>query len=119
MKRSGVGQDRDVNMGRDFDREWDSERLYDVEHHFSTRSSGWIEPVDLAVPAVAGMVVDVDREVAVESRDAGPGVVAALHDDRGVVIAVDRGRDLDIADSGESHELLRGRVEVHDRHVLA
>ena len=79
-----------------------AERLDQVEHHLAAGGGRRIEPVELAVAAVAGMVVDVDDEEPIEPGDAGPREVAALHDDRGVEVALDTlVGDLDVGDAGK------------------
>ena len=87
VERSGVGQDREVDVRGDLARQRHAERADQVEHHLAARRRRRVEPVDLSVAGVAGMVIDVDDEEAVEPGDAGPRQVAALHDDRGVEVA--------------------------------
>ena len=51
---------------------------------------------------VAGVMVDVDREVALEAGHAGPRQVAALEHDQRVEVALDARRHLDRGDAGQA-----------------
>jgi len=100
------------------------ERLQEQHEHppdgrVENRGRRRIEPVDLPVPRIARMMVDVDGEVAIEPGDARACVVAALHDDRGVEVALHGGRDPDVAHAGKCHELRRRRIEIDHGDVLA
>ena len=101
-------------MRRDLARQRHAERAHQVEHHLAAGGRASIEPVDLAVAGVAGMVIDVDDEEPIEAGDAGARQVAALHDDRGVELAVDAVGDLDVGHAGKRHQRRRRRVAVDD-----
>ncbi len=66
-----------------------------IEDHLAAGRRGRIEPVQLAVAGIPRVMVDVDDEEPIEPRDAGARQVAALHDDRGVVVSAHGIRDLD------------------------
>ena len=65
------------------------------------------------------MVIDIDHEAAVEPLDAGPGQVAALHDDGRIEHAVDLRRQHDVVDAGELLQRRRRRIGVDDEHLFA
>ena len=89
-------------MRRDLERQRHAERVDQVEHHLAAGGRAGVEPVDLAVAGVAGMVIDVDDEEPLEPGDAGPRQVAALHDDRRVELAARHAiGDLDVGDAGK------------------
>ena len=119
VERPGVGQDRQVHVRGDLDRGRDLERADEVVDHLRAGSGARVEPVDLAVAGVAGMVVDVDHEILIESLDAGSREIAALHDDRGVERAVHAPGDLDLRHAGKHHQRSRRGVMIDDRDLLA
>ena len=119
VKRSGVGQDGEIDVRGDVDRQLDAERADEVEHHLAAGCRRGVEPVQLAIPGVAGMMVDVDDEEPIEARDAGPRQIAAFHDDRGVEVAFDVVGNLDLGHAPERHQRRRRRVAVDDMDVLA
>ncbi len=115
----GVGQDREVDVRGDLAAERHAERADHVEHHLAARRRRLVEPVQRAVHPVAGVVVDVDDEVAVEAGDAGPAEVAALHHDEGIGLGVAPARDLDPVDARELAIVVRRGVGVDEPHLLA
>ena len=102
MERPGVGQDREVDVGRDLDAQRHAERANQIEHHLAARRRRLVVPVERAVQAVAGMVIDVDDELVLEPLHAGAAEVAALHHDDGVDIGgTGAARDLDALHPGK------------------
>ena len=71
VKGARVGEDGEVDVRGDFERQRHAERADQLEHQLPAGGRGLVEPVDLAVAAVALVMIDVDREAAVESFDAG------------------------------------------------
>ncbi len=65
------------------------------------------------------MVIDVDDEEAIQAADAGPAEVAALHDDRGVVLLGDAVGNLDRRHARKLQQGSRRPVLVDDVDVLA
>ena len=119
MERSGVGEDRHVDVRGDIRRQAHAEGGDEVEHHLAAGRGARIEPVDGPVRHVVGVVIDVDDGAAVEAFDAGPRQVAAFHDDRGIEQAVDVLRDDDVVDAGKLLQRRRRRIGVDDEHLLA
>src|SRR5215467_1634415 len=96
-----------------------SQRQNQIENHFSACGGRRVEPVDLAVFRIARMVIDVEDERAIESRDAGARQVAALHDDRRIEAAVDGRSNPDVPYTRKTHQLRWRRVEIEELHMLA
>ena len=121
VERAGVGEDRQVDVRRDLERQRHAERADDVEDHLAARRRRDVEPVDRAVHPVADVVVDVDDEAPLEAAHAGAAQVAALHDDHRVGVGVGRhlGRDLDALHAGEVVVVIGRAIGVDDARLLA
>ena len=119
MERSGVGEDREIDVRGDFLRQRHAQRANQREHHLPARRRRLVEPRQLAEAGVARVMVDVDREAAPQPLDVRAREVAALHDDERFGVAVDRPRDLDPVHPRKIHVVLRRRVRVHDVDLLA
>ena len=105
MKRSGVGQNRDIDVDGDFVGQRDAQLAHEVEHHFAARCGRNVEPVDRAIHRVADMVVDVDDEAGDRApprpvRDKSPDSIT-MTASTGIVDALS---DLDLGDAGKRQE---------------
>src|SRR5207253_10881206 len=78
-----------------------------------------IEPGELAVAAVAGMMVDVDDERSIEPRDPRAIEIAAFEDNRGIEVSLDPIGHDDLGDAGKRHQRPWRRVLVHHTYALA
>ena len=112
MKRPGVGENGQVDVRRNVHRHLHVECADESVDHLAARRRGRVEPVDGAVGPVVRMMIDIDDEVLVESFDAGPGQIAAFHDDRRVESALHSRRDDDVGDAGKQLQGRRRRVGV-------
>ena len=102
VKRAGVGQHREVDVGGDLAGQRHAERFDQREHHLAARRRRFVDPVDGAVDRVARMMIDVDHRRSIEPRHAGARQVAALHDQRRIERVGDLRRDLNAGDLRET-----------------
>src|ERR1700687_5885703 len=119
MERAGVRQDREVDVRGDLDGQRHIERTNKVEAHLAAGGGRGVEPVDLAEPGIAGVMIDVDQEAPLEARDAGPRQFPALHDDARLEVVVGTIRNRDARHTGKTEQRGGRGVLVHDPRLLA
>ena len=119
VERARVGQDRQVDVGRDVAAERDPERPDYVEDHLAARRGRLVEPVDRAIHAVAGVMVDVDDEVILETGDASPAEIAAFHYDQRIGLDVAPVGDLDAIDARELAIVIGSGIGIDQPDLLA
>ena len=121
MEGARIGEDRQVDVGRDLERHRHAERADHVEHHLTAGGGRLVEPVQRPVHPVARVVIDVDDVASVEAGDTGARQIAALHDDHRVGIGVSRDgrRDFDPIDAWELEVVIGGGIGVEDADLLS
>ena len=119
MKAIRPSQDRHVDVRRDLGCQRHAQRLTTSNTISLQAAAVASNPLILSVaPMLPGMVINIDDEPALESRDAGSGQIAALHDDRGVEVTGNLCRNLNTRHAGKHHERRQHRIPVDDADLL-